>query len=197
MAGSEATMTFPTGHKSADPTGRGGFTLIELLVVMAMLLIVLGVSFPSLKHFFHARNLDSEARRLLSLTRYGQSRAVAEGIPMVLWIDAQARTYGLQASTGYVEEDTRAVEFVLEEDMNVEVTLPAVTPTSTMARSQMASGTGRHLPMIHFSPDGFISEPSPEAIKLRQGENDVVWIVPSGHRLNYEIQVNYWPNARH
>jgi len=43
------------------------FTLIELMLVMAILLIVLAVSFPSLRGFFRGRNLDNEARRFLSL----------------------------------------------------------------------------------------------------------------------------------
>ena len=84
-------MTSPTGNKNANPPAADGFTLIELMLVLTLLLIVIGVAFPSLQHFFRGRNLDSEARRFLSLTRYGQSRAVSEGVPMVLWIDARNR----------------------------------------------------------------------------------------------------------
>src|SRR5262245_41504309 len=75
-----------------------GFTLIELILVMALLAIAIGVTFPTLRGFFRGRVLDSEARRLLSLTRYGQSRAVSEGVPMVLWIDARQKTYGLESA---------------------------------------------------------------------------------------------------
>src|SRR5262245_26935387 len=83
------------------------FTLIELILVMALLLIVAGVTFPSLRNFFQGRSLDSEARRFLSLTRYAQSRAISEGMPMVLWLDAREGTYGLQAETGYVDSDNK------------------------------------------------------------------------------------------
>jgi type II secretion system protein H len=76
------------------------FTLIELILVMTILLVVMAVAFPSLRGFFRGRNLDSEARRILALTRYGQSRAVAEGVPVVLWIDSKQRTYGLEAAAG-------------------------------------------------------------------------------------------------
>src|ERR1051325_11002931 len=106
-------MILPVGHnpiRNDNPSGARAFTLIELILVMAMLLIVLAVSFPSLKGFFRGRDLDSEARRFLSLTRYGQSRAVSEGVPMVLWIDAQQKTYGLRAQTGYADTDTNAVQ---------------------------------------------------------------------------------------
>src|SRR5215208_532805 len=61
---------------------RSGFTLIELILVLGLLLIVAGISYPTLKNFFRGRALDSEARRFLSLTRYAQSRAAAEGLPM-------------------------------------------------------------------------------------------------------------------
>ncbi len=74
-------MTLQTGNRrtrSNEPDRARAFTLIELILVMALLLIVIGVALPSLKRFFHGRNLDSEARRFLSLTRYGQSRAVSE-----------------------------------------------------------------------------------------------------------------------
>ena len=58
---------------------------------MALLTIVISLTAPSLSRFFHGRTLDSEARRLLALTRSGQSRAVSEGMPMDLWVDADAR----------------------------------------------------------------------------------------------------------
>src|SRR5437773_775638 len=48
---------------------RRAFTLVELILVMALLGIVLAVSAPSLSNFFHGRTLDSEARRLMALTR--------------------------------------------------------------------------------------------------------------------------------
>jgi prepilin-type N-terminal cleavage/methylation domain-containing protein len=81
------------------------FTLIELILVMTLLVIVLGVSAPSLSRFFRGRTLDSETKRFLALTRYGQSRAVSEGVPVVLWIDSKQGEYGLQADASYVEED--------------------------------------------------------------------------------------------
>src|ERR1043166_3717524 len=55
------------------------FTLIELIVVMTLLVAVISIALPSLGGFFRGRTLDSEARRMLALTRQGQSRAVAEG----------------------------------------------------------------------------------------------------------------------
>ena len=76
---------------------RGGFTLLELMLVLALLSVVIAVQAPTLARFFRGRNLDAEAQRFLALTRYGQNRAVAEGVPMVLWMDAEAGQYGLEA----------------------------------------------------------------------------------------------------
>src|SRR6266498_813976 len=138
----EGTMTSPTGNKNVDPRAADGFTLIELMLVLTLLLIVIGVAFPSLQHFFRGRNLDLEARRFLSLTRYGQSRAVSEGVPMVLWIDTRRRAYGLQQQAGYTDGDSNAVRFTVSEEMRVEVQMPAVTmPTSPL--SQTMPGVGK------------------------------------------------------
>jgi type II secretion system protein H len=162
------------------------FTLIELVLVMALLTIVLAVAFPSLRNFFRGRNLDSEARRFLALTRYAQSRAVSEGVPMVLWIDAKQRTYGLQAQTGYLDEDDKAVEFALDETLEFKVTTPSVRQTA-MQRNETVSVAG-NLPAIRYSPDGFIGQTSPDEVTIRQGDEDAVVFAPNANRLNYEIQ---------
>src|SRR5438067_839751 len=93
-AGGSPTLgiLMPWTDDCKKPAGRRrsqgqGFTLIELILVMTVLVIAVSITAPALSSFFRARTLDSEARRLLSLTRHGQSRAVAEGVPMELWID--------------------------------------------------------------------------------------------------------------
>jgi prepilin-type N-terminal cleavage/methylation domain-containing protein len=173
------------------------FTLIELIIVMTLLLIVVGVGFPSLRNFFHGRTLDSEARRFLTLTRYAQSRAVSEGVPMVLWVDVRERTYGLQAQAGYLDTDGKAVEYELEEDLQMEVSTPLVrtTTTTTMSnqRSSTTTATVGNLPAIRFTPDGFIGETSPETVQFREGadrDSSAIWITQAPNRLNYEISAN-------
>src|SRR3954463_14446446 len=78
---------------------RHAFTLIELILVMAILTIAVSITAPALANFFHGRVLDSEARRVLALTRQGQSRAISEGLPMDLWVDAAQAQYGLEADS--------------------------------------------------------------------------------------------------
>jgi type II secretion system protein H len=187
----EAMMTFRIGNRN-DNAPSGAFTLIELVLVMALLAIVLAVAFPSLTHFFRGRNIEAEARRFLSLTHYGQSRAVSEGVPMVLWIDTRQRTFGLEAATGYVETDTKAVEFTLDKDVQVEISVPRVLVRSTQL-DQSARATA-NTPMIRFSPDGFISETSPDFIVFRderdKGDAGIA-LAPNATHLSYEIQANY------
>lgn len=178
-------------RRNSDPRHGRGFTLIELTLVMAMLLIVFSVAMPTLKAFFHGRELNSEARRFLSLTRHGQSRAVSEGVPMVLWIDARRGAYGLQQQAGYDDTDRRAVEFAVKDDTQVEAQLPLVSAPSARS-NQPIPGIG-NVPRIRFTPDGFIGESSPERIILRQGEEDVISIVQSTNRLKYEIQNRSMP----
>lgn len=174
-----------------------GFTLIELILVMALLLIVAGVTFPSLRNFFQGRSLDSEGRRFLALTRYAQSRAVSEGIPMVLWVDARERTYGLQTEPGYVDADTKAVEFPLAEDLELEVSAPPVAALVSQRNRSVLQAA--NLPAIRFWPDGSIGETSPEYVRFqetRTGHDSTLWVAQTANRHGYEIRDTEPPSIR-
>jgi type II secretion system protein H len=175
---------------------NAGFTLIELILVMSLMIIVIGVVCPSLKGFFHGRNLDNEARQFLSLTRFGQSRAIAEGIPVELWINPHQETYGLQALSGYSETETNPVVFAV--DKTVEISISA--PPSLLTRSNMWTQTTARagaVTKIRFQPDGFISDTSPENIFFReQGDQNEIWIAETPTHLRYEIQAGHPQNAR-
>ena len=179
---------------AVSPSRRRGFTLIELILVMAMLSIVLALAAPSLARFFRGRGLDSEAHRFLALTRYAQSRAVSEGVPMLLWIDEDEGRFGLEAERSYLEEeDPLAKEYEVNDQLRVEVVLP---PTQWLSQTWNWKGTGQvkaNQPVIRFGPDGFIADTSPEYVlfeQVREGEEDALVIGRSRNRLNYEIQTN-------
>lgn len=196
-------MTSPTGanpvNGRADPACRRGFTLIELILVMAMLLIVLSLAAPSLARFFRGRGLDAEATRFLALTRFGQSRAVSEGMPMVLWIDQDQGRYGLQVEATYAEDDPQTVEFEVKENLQIEVSEPEM---STLAPAltqpgRLVSETGplsRYVQSLRFTPDGFVNEAAPEWVAFRELQEDreeaVLWVARTRNRLGYEIQTN-------
>jgi len=179
--------------RSLELPARSAFTLIELILVMTVLTIAASITAPALANFFRGRTLDSEARRLLSLTRQGQSRAVSEGLPMELWFDVQQGVYGLEAEPSYEPNDSKAVTFTLEREMQIEVANPNIV-TNFMARSSSGtpSPTGRsnhpNLPHISFLPDGSVGETSPQTLRLNglDGRSMSVGLSRSG--LNYEIR---------
>ena len=174
----------------------GAFTLIELILVMAILTIAVAITGPALANFFHSRTLDSEARRLLSLTRHGQNRAVSEGLPMELWFDAQQGAFGLEAEPSYAATDPKAVSFNLDKEMQLEVaSVNALNrPEAVNASRSVASAPRRtnhpNLPAIHFLPDGALDAESPESIRLTGRDGLSIWLVLSRNRLNYEIRTH-------
>ncbi|MGZ4964986.1 MAG: GspH/FimT family pseudopilin [Limisphaerales bacterium] len=166
--------------------GNGAFTFIELILVLVLIAVVLSLVFPSLKGFFRARNLDSEAQRFLALTRYGQSRAVSEGVPIILWMDPQARSYGLQVQAGYGANDTKQRQFTLDESLQLQPQIPAAgLMTQSNLWTQVRKTTIR--PEIRFLPDGSISESSPDRILISQDKDDALWITETTNHLRYEI----------
>jgi type II secretion system protein H len=175
-----------------EDEGRGrerAFTLIELILVMALLAIVLAISAPSLSRFFKGRSLESEAERFMALTRAAQSRAVAEGVPMVLWFDTKQRAYGLNADKSFVEDDPKAEQFAVDETLEIDLRLSSDALAASQAsqfKNEKLTTSGLY--MLRFNPDGFVSLASPEVVIFRQGENGELWVAQSRNRLNYEIQ---------
>ncbi|MBE7502305.1 MAG: prepilin-type N-terminal cleavage/methylation domain-containing protein [Verrucomicrobiales bacterium] len=192
-------MTRPTPRTGAP---HRGFTLIELILVMAMLLSVLSLAAPSLSRFFRGRGLDVEAQRFLALTRHAQSRAVAEGVPMVLWLDREQRLYGVEAEFNYTDYDERAVEFTLHEDVALEVVpylqtaltvrlplaLPPPSPTS-----RRPDGL-RHLELFRFTPEGTLGDQNPLWVSFHSRHEPeaapALWVAQSRNRLRYELRTD-------
>src|SRR5215475_9012956 len=110
-------------RQAQNAKSEAGFTLIELILVMTVLTIAVSLTAPALANFFRGRTLDSEARKLLALTRLGQSRAASEGVPMQLWLDAVGGKYGLEAEPSYEENDPKAVEVSVDSGLQLEVSL--------------------------------------------------------------------------
>ena len=169
----------------ADDRPRRGFTLIELILVMALLAIAASLSAPRMAAFFRGRSLDQEARRLLSLSHYGASRAVAEGVPVRLWIDAAGGAYGLEVESGYGRGGESVMEFAVDRDLTLEV----LTPDEVLPYED----TGGMNPAvvrrdgILFLPDGLIDPASTPRITVRQGDDGALCLVPASHGLAYEL----------
>ena len=173
------------GEKNPNPArqhshSRRAFTLIELILVMILLLGAVALVTPKLAGFFNGRKVDSEARRILSLTRYGQNRAVAEGIPMVLWINSQAGSYGLRQENGYADSDPKQITYTVAEDVKI-----------SFDRGTSKPPIGNQTTGIHFSPDGTVNTTtSVRGISVQEGKSPAQWVVPSSTWMVYEIRSN-------
>jgi type II secretion system protein H len=156
---------------------RSGFTLIELVLVMALLVVAISVTAPVLSRFFQGRTLDSEARRLLSLTRAGQSRAVSEGAAALLWIDGPQGEYGLELESASRAGDPKAENFTVADGVQIEAVNAA----------PVAVG-GRKLPAVRFQPDGTIGDSSPSTLRVAGADGAVLWLVEESNHMTYAIQ---------
>jgi type II secretion system protein H len=168
--------------------GRRAFTLIELIVVLALLAIAATFVASSMGSFFRGRMLNFEARRLLSLTHYAQSRAVSEGVPVILWVNPADSTYGLtiQSTFGTPDGDARAVSYTAEPSLKLETPQGEVASISEQEDEKLGLPTDG-LSFIRFTPDGFFDESSVSKITVRQGANGLE-LVPTANRLSFEIR---------
>jgi len=172
-------MTSATGQIEDKQRCQRGFTLIELILVLTLLAVAASLIAPRLSNFLKGRALDSEARRLLSLTRAAQSRAVSEGMPMLLWINAAKESYGLEREDANGKSDAKALEFSVDGRVQIEV-----------VNSSSAGTMLRQVPSIRFLPDGSIDENSPQALRLNDSTGATLWLIQTRNRMGYEIRSN-------
>lgn len=196
-------MIFRTGNPRKNAKCLA-FTLIELIVVMTLLVVVIGMGGPSLSRFFRGRAVETEASRFVALTRYGQSESVSRGMPMVLWINMDERTYGLRdeyrfganqrssrSGSGLADtrndvnatDDERRI-YELGKDVNLEIDRNHRITNSMVT--------------IRFVPDGTIDEASLPFVVIRgERDGDSIPIMQSSNRLRYEIttESNLWAHG--
>ena len=159
-------------------TRLAAFTLIELLLVLSLLVIITSLAAPAMATFVRARALDSEARRLIALMHAAQSRAVSEGLPMVLWVDAQNGSYGLQAETTGKSGDPKAESFSVDSTLQIAVVNGGSSATTTF----------QNVPVIRFQPDGTVDENSPPTLQLTDSAGVSRWLVQNRTRTGYEVR---------
>jgi len=155
-----------------------GFTLIELILVLALLVIITSLAAPAMSNFIRGQALGSEARRLVALMHAGQSRAVSEGLPMVLWVNEKQGTYGLQAEATGKNGDSRSENLSLDENLQITVV------------STGSGGTTKFggLPAIRFLADGTVDENSPQTLHLMDAKGHALWLIESRNHNGYEIR---------
>ncbi|MGA3265979.1 MAG: GspH/FimT family pseudopilin [Verrucomicrobiota bacterium] len=168
-----------SGHSSFSPA----FTLIELLLVLSLLVVITSLTAPAMATFIRSRALDSETRRLMALMHAAQSRAVSEGMPVMLWVDAQNGAYGLSAeTTGKTAtgktDDPKAETLQLDSTLQI-----TVLHTGTSAGT-----TYQNLPAIRFEPDGTVDEDSPQMLQLTDSAGVSRWLIETRTHTGYEVR---------
>lgn len=164
--------------------------------MMALLVIVVSLTFPDLRKFFRGRTLESEGRRFLTLTRYGQNRAAAEGIPMTLWIDPVKGAYGLEAQKGFLDKDDKAVEYTVDDKLDIEIAQTgwsrAEMTMEQQMRRRMTANAGNSNAEIRFAPDGSIDVTSPQSVCIQEASDkqNALWVTLAENRNAYEVENN-------
>lgn len=164
-------------RQKAGVRRRSAFTLIELILVLALLVIITSIAVPSMSRFIRGRALDSESARLVALTHLAQSRAVSEGMPMMLWINSSAGTYGVSAETSGPAGDPKAENLTVDGTLRITV-MNAGGGTQTSFNNQ---------PAIRFLPDGTVDEGSPQTVQLADGDGFTRRLIELSNRTGYEI----------
>jgi type IV fimbrial biogenesis protein FimT len=165
-------------HVSRVTCHPSAFTLIELILVLALLVVITSMAAPAMSNFIRGQALGSESRRVMALMHAGQSRAVSEGLPMVLWVDEKQGAYGLQAEATGQNSDPKAENLSLDENLQI-----TVVNTSSVGTTKFGG-----LPAIRFLPDGTVDENSPQTLRLMDARGHALWLIESRDRNGYEIR---------
>jgi len=165
-----------------------------LILVMAIIVIAISIIMPTLSRFFGGRAVDSEAKRFMALMHYGQGRAVADGVPMMLWIDSTHRAYGLEQEPGYAVRDPLEEDNTLADGLKIDTVRNNVKPpvansqTGRIVTGQVVQGKTR-LPAIYFAPDGAINyATSVGGVSIQNANDPPVWIALNSSEMSYGIQ---------
>ena len=114
---------------------------------------------------------------MMALMHAAQSRAVSEGAPMMLWLDAKGGAYGVEAETSGQNGDPKA------ETLTVDSTLLLSVPNSAAD----APTRFKNLPAIRYLPDGMVDEGSPQTVQLTDADGFARLLVQTKMRTGYEI----------
>jgi len=141
---------------------------------MTLMVTILGVSAPALSRSFQGRAVKQEAARLLAMAEYAREEAISQGVPMVVWIDAQGGRFGTQAKSGYEGDASRQKELALAPTIHV-----------TLAEEK-APQDGRTIAM-EFDPDGTPAPSNISSIKVADQHEEVATLALSNDGWGYEI----------
>ena len=173
------------------------FTLVELVLVMALLVTLAAIAVPSLARSLRGHNLDQQADRLLGLTEYGRDEAASQGMPMVMWIDADSGRFGVDTKPGYGsgQANARAREYELGDDAHFDPIgqgmVPSAPPVGTTAQPPATGvapqGTHGGVTVAEFEPDGTLDPGSLPSVRIVDRAGDALSIAQTPDAYGYQI----------
>ena len=89
---------------------RSGFTLIEILLVIAVLVIIAGMTLPSMGHFIPSLTLKQTSEHLADTMRLAQTRALAYRKPLRLVFDQQFSSFHIEEAASLANDDETKYE---------------------------------------------------------------------------------------
>jgi len=128
---------------SARRKTRNAFTFIELLIVVAIIGVLVAVSFPTFRNNYNNMQLNTFSRELQGFMNYLQERAIVERKIIYLNIDKENKEYW--AGTGNIDAQVRLKTYHIPEEINFEI----------------------QMPQIAFFPDGSIKNGSIDKVEIK------------------------------
>jgi type II secretion system protein H len=169
-----------SGTAQHRPEAGRAFTLIEIVLVMALLATLMAVVAPRISGSIRRQNLDQEAVRFVALTEYARDQAVSQGVPMVVWLDAETSEFGAHAKHGFLVREDRSVYYRLSEDIEFDLR-NTVLPGGPQAAIEMGS-------------DGLLATHSLPEVWLVDRTGAAVGVVTTTNGWGYEV-VQEWDYA--
>lgn len=160
--------------RNDQPLASTAFTLVELILVMAILATILAFSAPLLSRSFKQRGLEEDAMQLLALTEYARDEAVSQGVPMMVWINPQTGSFGVQAKDGYEGDAGREKTYQLKPDHRFDL---SEAPTDRAGMVDAAD----------FDPSGMLAEESLAEMSIVDRSNNAVSVAQTDDGTTYEI----------
>lgn len=171
-----STPTAKTGWKATTTSGTGShpplsraFTLVEIVIAISVVAILTGLAVPAIDSVQRERLAREPVNRLALLAREVRGRAMAEGRPYQILIDAQGfrATRFLRPYAGPEEAETLRLE--MEQD--------------AVLRAMIEASAARGIETSPASP------PDPKAEQVREGMRYFQeYAFPSGVRTS----VRFW-----
>jgi hypothetical protein len=115
---------------------------------------------------------------------------------MTLWIDPIKGAYGLEAQKGFLDKDDKAVEYTVDDKLDIEIAQTgwsrAELTMEQQTRRRMTANARNSNAEIRFAPDGSIDVTSPQSVCIQEASDkqNALWVTLAENRNAYEVENN-------